>query len=254
MTEDEAFVRAVVDHPGDDTPRLVYADWLDDRADQRGAYLRTEAELVAADDVGGLRALRLTAINVARLDPVWVARVSRPPIGVCCEHVRFTETGPVLTLDDVDYVERQLGGQFPPDYRAFLLNFNGGKPDPAHLPYPASVGWDDMDLEIGHFYHAGREGLGENRGHDIVDERSFMEELFEAGGDAGPNPLIAGLVPFAVTIHDLGYFLIGIGDTGRGRVHHFRDYCHWSNDPDHLADYAPSFSEFLSRLRQKHNP
>ena len=29
MTDDEAFIRCIVDHPGDDTPRLVYADWLD---------------------------------------------------------------------------------------------------------------------------------------------------------------------------------------------------------------------------------
>src|SRR5262249_19542994 len=27
VSEDEAFIRAVVDGPGDDTPRLVYADW-----------------------------------------------------------------------------------------------------------------------------------------------------------------------------------------------------------------------------------
>ena len=47
MTEDEAFVRAVVDGPGDDTPRLVYADWLDDRNDPRCAYLRAEAEWFA---------------------------------------------------------------------------------------------------------------------------------------------------------------------------------------------------------------
>ena len=44
MNEDEAFIRAIVDAPGDDLPRLVYADWLDDRADPRGPYLRAEHE------------------------------------------------------------------------------------------------------------------------------------------------------------------------------------------------------------------
>jgi len=34
VSEDEAFIRTIVDGPGDDTPRLVYADWLDDRADR----------------------------------------------------------------------------------------------------------------------------------------------------------------------------------------------------------------------------
>ncbi|MBY0230003.1 MAG: hypothetical protein K2W96_12035 [Gemmataceae bacterium] len=29
-----------------------------------------------------------------RFDPVWVARVSRPPLGVCCDHLRFHDAGP----------------------------------------------------------------------------------------------------------------------------------------------------------------
>ena len=28
MTDDEAFIRAIVAAPADDAPRLVYADWL----------------------------------------------------------------------------------------------------------------------------------------------------------------------------------------------------------------------------------
>jgi len=78
VTEDEAFIRAIVDTPGDDVARLVYADWLDDRDDPRGAYLRAEAEW--ANTGKKEKALRAAA---ARLDPVWVARVSRPPVGLC---------------------------------------------------------------------------------------------------------------------------------------------------------------------------
>jgi uncharacterized protein (TIGR02996 family) len=37
MTDDEAFIRAIVDAPGDDAPRLIYADWLDERGDRRFA-------------------------------------------------------------------------------------------------------------------------------------------------------------------------------------------------------------------------
>jgi uncharacterized protein (TIGR02996 family) len=33
VTDDEAFIRAIVDSPGDDAPRLIYADWLDERRD-----------------------------------------------------------------------------------------------------------------------------------------------------------------------------------------------------------------------------
>lgn len=46
--DDEAFIRAIVDAPCDDAPRLIYADWLDERDDPRGAYLRAEVEFAAS--------------------------------------------------------------------------------------------------------------------------------------------------------------------------------------------------------------
>src|SRR5262245_56818171 len=32
-------------HPEDDGPRLVYADWLDERGDPRGEFIRVQCEL-----------------------------------------------------------------------------------------------------------------------------------------------------------------------------------------------------------------
>jgi uncharacterized protein (TIGR02996 family) len=40
MTQEEAFLRAIIDHPADDAPRLIYADWLDERGDPRGEFIR----------------------------------------------------------------------------------------------------------------------------------------------------------------------------------------------------------------------
>jgi uncharacterized protein (TIGR02996 family) len=37
MTGDEAFIRAIVDAPGDEAPRLIDADRLDERGDPRSA-------------------------------------------------------------------------------------------------------------------------------------------------------------------------------------------------------------------------
>ncbi len=130
MTEDEAFIRTIVDRPGDDLPRLVYADWLDERDDSRGAYLRAEVEWAKAKQKVGFIVLRLNGLAEG-LDPVWVARVSRPPVGVCCEHVNFTETGPRITAADLDTFEQRVGLPLTPEYRAFLLNVNGGKPAPS---------------------------------------------------------------------------------------------------------------------------
>ena len=38
MTDDETFIRAILYAPGHDAPRLIDADWLDERVDPRGAY------------------------------------------------------------------------------------------------------------------------------------------------------------------------------------------------------------------------
>jgi uncharacterized protein (TIGR02996 family) len=45
MTPDEeAFLRAICEHPDDDLPRLIYADWLDERGDPRGEFTRVQIE------------------------------------------------------------------------------------------------------------------------------------------------------------------------------------------------------------------
>lgn len=253
ISDDEAFIRTIVDRPGDDLPRLVYADWLDERGDPRGAYLRAETEWAKpwrdGQRPGDDAAVRAMAME---MDPVWVARVSRPPLGVCCQHVSFQPTDPRLTLDELVQIESRLGGTFPAPFRGFLLNHNGCVPDPPFLPYPAHYGWDDMDLEIGKFFTASRvtQPLPADPSgswlHELEWERSFLNTLYVEGGGQGPNPLIADMVPVAHTLHDLGYFLIG---TKSGTVYHFSDYCHWSDDPNHLAEYALTFPDFLIRLR-----
>ncbi len=41
----DPFLRAVLAHPDDDQPRLVYADWLDEQGDPRGEFIRLQVEL-----------------------------------------------------------------------------------------------------------------------------------------------------------------------------------------------------------------
>lgn len=124
MTADEPFLLAVVDQPGDETARLAYADWLDERGDPRGAYLRAESCWAVARRRGTASAdppepLRAAA---ALLDPAWVLRVSRPPLGVCCDHLGPTGPGPRLTTDHLVAVEQRLGIPLPTTYRLFMLN------------------------------------------------------------------------------------------------------------------------------------
>jgi len=254
MTEDEAFIRTIVDRPGDDLPRLVYADWLDERSDPRGAYLRAELEWAKAKQTAGFIVLRLNGLAEG-LDPVWVARVSRPPLGVCCDHLKFTECGPTLDEAAMAVVERRLGLSLPAQLRAFLLNYNGGEPDPACHPYPASFGWGHMDMEVGNFYTASRSAwpippdASSTWEFEIEGERDFLNYLFEPDGGTSSNPLLHGLIPIAHTLSDLGYLFVGSEGERKGRVFHFRDYCHFSNDPTHLAECSESLAHLLSVLR-----
>jgi uncharacterized protein (TIGR02996 family) len=69
MNDDHAFLRAIADAPYDDAPRLVYADWLDERGDPRGEYLRLDYQLAQAR--GRLEQLQ------TQLDPAWLTAVRR---------------------------------------------------------------------------------------------------------------------------------------------------------------------------------
>jgi uncharacterized protein (TIGR02996 family) len=50
MPQDDAFLQAILASPDDDTPRLVYADWLDERGAPRGEFIRVQCELARLPD------------------------------------------------------------------------------------------------------------------------------------------------------------------------------------------------------------
>jgi uncharacterized protein (TIGR02996 family) len=46
MTHDEAFLQAIIEAPDDDTPRLVYSDWLEEQGNNsRAEFIRLQCEL-----------------------------------------------------------------------------------------------------------------------------------------------------------------------------------------------------------------
>lgn len=67
MTDDASFLAAIQSAPGDDDLRLVYADWLEERGDLRGEYLRLEHQLSQIQR-------RLPQIR-EQIDPSWIAQV-----------------------------------------------------------------------------------------------------------------------------------------------------------------------------------
>lgn len=46
MTEREALIAAVIQHPDDDTPRLIFADWCEENGEpERAAFVRVQCEI-----------------------------------------------------------------------------------------------------------------------------------------------------------------------------------------------------------------
>lgn len=48
MTPEETFLQDIIAHPEDDTPRLIFADWLEEREDPRGQLIRLQCEMATS--------------------------------------------------------------------------------------------------------------------------------------------------------------------------------------------------------------
>jgi uncharacterized protein (TIGR02996 family) len=76
MSDGDALVRAVCEHPDEDTPRLAYADWLDEHGDPvRAEFIRLQCRLAhLAEGDPGRAELGRRADELARVHgPVWAA-------------------------------------------------------------------------------------------------------------------------------------------------------------------------------------
>jgi uncharacterized protein (TIGR02996 family) len=51
MTDERAFLAAILQRPDDDATKLVYADWLEEQGDPRGEYLRLMVQVRQARGV-----------------------------------------------------------------------------------------------------------------------------------------------------------------------------------------------------------
>ena len=139
MGDDEAFLAAVANAPADDAPRLVYADWLDERGDPRGEFIRLQfeiARLAPRDARYAAARTRLRALR-AGIDPAWAVAMGYPPrhlplFAALSERRRdrwrlveeFVEVwhrplapGDGYPEPDLAAVERRLGVRLPPALR-----------------------------------------------------------------------------------------------------------------------------------------
>jgi uncharacterized protein (TIGR02996 family) len=78
MTTEEALLAAILAHPDEDTPRLAYADWLDENGDESGRaraeFIRGQIEVARLPDGDRRRAaLVKRCAELERAHPEWLA-------------------------------------------------------------------------------------------------------------------------------------------------------------------------------------
>jgi uncharacterized protein (TIGR02996 family) len=86
---DDSFLRELLANPEDRQSRQVYADWLEERGDPRGEFLRVEDALAALpkkDQACKKLQTRLQELR-AVISPEWLAQLDRTRIENC--EVRF---------------------------------------------------------------------------------------------------------------------------------------------------------------------
>lgn len=79
MTDEKALIEALQASPDDDDLRLIYADWLEERADPRADYFRLVAELAArSHQSDGYAALQSQLYELAKnTDQGWREKVGK---------------------------------------------------------------------------------------------------------------------------------------------------------------------------------
>ena len=138
MNDESAFLNVIkLATPGDPLPRLVYADWLEERGDSRSEYLRL---LAVADNLSSPdREKVLDRLQVLRgtLDVDWAEAVqqglgwrTRFEVNLQPQSKRrdeIYEIGPPATEQQIAAAEQSLGFALPADARAMVQAFNGSR-------------------------------------------------------------------------------------------------------------------------------
>ena len=145
MPDHDPFLTALAERPGDDTLRLVYADWLDEHGlPDHAAFLRLEVRLRRAERGPGWFALCRAFLRAANATPDdWRELVSRPRLagttwrreyleGFTRDEVQFRSTGQAVHWespfaepggpDGLPAVWRQFGPRVELVVNAFSLH------------------------------------------------------------------------------------------------------------------------------------
>ena len=145
----------------------------------------------------------------------------------------ITPTHEALDAEDIDQFESRFGIQFPPDYRRFLLEYNGG----TTLPNRFETEDGKIESMVVRFFSM----------YDPEDD-ALEDEYTDLSLD---DELPSNLLPIAIDpVEDR--IVISLSGDDRGAVY----YWNWGAEPDpascsyrYMRRIAPNFDAFLAKLR-----
>src|SRR5262245_37162751 len=105
MAVEEGFLQAILKAPDDDAPRLIYADWLEERGDPRGEFIRIQCELARMSEGGQYRAALVEREKklLAENEEEWLGPLRRLGLERRGSNHEFAEFTDASTLSCVDY-------------------------------------------------------------------------------------------------------------------------------------------------------
>jgi uncharacterized protein (TIGR02996 family) len=213
VDDEVAFLRTIANAPDDDAPRLVYADWLDERGDLRATFVRLDVELHrlvdTADAHRATLASRMRDLTV-RLDARWVQRMGQ---------ARRMHSGARLDLAVVDNGKG-------------LIEVRGGEAETVLLVEgrPVALNWDDCEGSVGQYLVF----TGHTRGRDYARE---LAELV-AGAIDEARPLADQLGPLLATFASGKYWLTYSPSAAVESIA-MHEYSDRSNAEGELVQYYP---------------
>lgn len=146
---------------------------------------------------------------------------------------KMTDCGPPIASADVEAFEREIGYTLPEDYRAFLLKFNGGKPEPDTIDIPKE---GIVASDISSF-------------HGLVEKPNYNSLLRQWRGSSKNRD--KHMLPIAGDAGGCTYYLSLDGDD-RGVVY-FWDYYGKGDDPTcaypNCCRLADTFTQFVDLIR-----
>ena len=150
LTQDEAFLQAILEQPDDDTPRLIYADWLEEQGDPRGEFIRIQCALAGLppDDarrpeLGAREAALLESHREAWLEPLrGLGSGALPSLWDRLEHIAHPTLLVVGELDEKFVATAERMARVMPRARVAVIPTVGHT---VHLEAPAA--W--LDAVVG---------------------------------------------------------------------------------------------------------